>query len=350
MFTPPEGRDATRQRRKDEEPRHDLISEALAKLDRFALAVGQTPMIELRNLGLSNGNRLFAKCEFMNPSGNLYDRVYANIMRTLLASGQIIPGETTLVETTSGNAGTAFAHICARLGFRCHVILPADTPANRKAKIYNYGAEIIDSPKGKYVSGAVKTLKNFIQTHGSEYRAGTLICPDHSRNELSLESVAMIADEIVSDLGRMNLVPDILVLGCGNGTTILGTGGRLKVLMPHVRCMVFDPVEAPVAHGLLYPDLVQDYSQERQHRIIGTGGLGVSFPFLHDERFSRCVDGVSMVTDWEMVEAMKSLERRERRTPGHSSAAAVSVALRIAKEVSGKNIVTIFYDDALYYN
>ena len=179
-------------------------------------------------------------------------------------------------------------------------------------------------------------------------------CVNHSQDVLSLAAVAPIADEIVSDLAKKCIVPDVMILGCGNGTTILGIGGRMKELIPTAQCIAFDPFEAPVAFERKFPGR---YAMENgleaaiePHRIIGTGGLGVHFPFISDPHFTEVVDDVKLVDDGDMVRVLELLGQREHIYPGFSSAAATSVALKLAAEVKNKVFVVIFYDEKKYYD
>ena len=104
----------------------DYVTNLLAELKKIEEGVGDTELVELSNMDVPNGNRIFAKLEYENPSGNLYDRVYTHLLRDQLLSGKIVPGKTHIVQTTSGNAGTAIARIGTKLGFDVTVVLPAD--------------------------------------------------------------------------------------------------------------------------------------------------------------------------------------------------------------------------------
>jgi cysteine synthase len=318
-------------------------------------AIGNTPLVELRKITISNNNRIFAKLEYKNPGGSHYDRVYEYLIRDLERKGIIKPGVTKLIETTSGNGGASFAWIATQLGYESLVIIPADVAESRKRQIFNRGASLLLSPAGEYVQGSVKVLKEYLQDHKNEYKNGTLYCINHSQEYASVKSVYKIAKEITADLRAQNLIPDYIILACGNGTTILGVGGYLKRFNTNIKCVVFDPFEAPVAFEKKYPgryereygvSLINEY---KRHRILGTGVLGIKFPHVENKEFLKIVDEVRLVSDQQMILTQELLGKTENLYPGHSSAAAVSVALELAQNVNNKIFVVIFYDELNYY-
>ncbi|HET6979504.1 MAG TPA: pyridoxal-phosphate dependent enzyme [Pyrinomonadaceae bacterium] len=325
------------------------------RYSRLFAAAGKTKMVELKHLTLPNENRLFAKLEYQNPGGSHYDRVYLELFHSLEESGEITPGKTRVVETTTGNAGASLAWVASQLGYECTVIIPADVAETRKRQIQDRGAQLLQSPPGEYVRGVIQYLKRYLVEHREEYDSGRLYCLNHSKNPLSIHAVANVADEINDELLANGLTSDVLILGCGNGTTIMGIGGRLKTLSPDSQVIVFDPFEAPVAYERKYPGKfekqyrVKPESQPHRHRILGTGGWGVSFPHIEDPSFLEIVDEVFLVREEVLIETQKLLALKEQLYPGRSSAAAVAVALEKMKSVHGKNIVVVFYDELNFY-
>lgn len=327
----------------------------ISRYDKFKTTIGRTPLFELKKITIPNKNRIFAKLEYENPGGSHYDRVYVELLQRLEIEGKIKPGYTHLVETSSGNAGASFAYVAARLGYECSVIIPADVAEARKRQIQDRRATLILSPAGEYVQGAIRCLRLYLSEHKGEYKAGTLFCPNHSQDPLSPQSLSPIADEISNDLKTSGLRPDILIMACGNGTSILGVGGRFKQLFPDGRCVAFDPFEAPVAFESRQPgrfereyDLKPE-NQSHRHRILGTGVWGVHFPHIKSKEFSEIVDDVYLVRDEGLVQAEALLDKQEHLYPGRSSAASLSVALQLAETICEANIVVIFYDELNYY-
>jgi cysteine synthase len=180
------------------------------KLDTYVI---NSPMYEIVKIKLPNSNRLFAKEEWLNFTGTHYDRIYARLLREFEESGKISPGKTHLVETTSGNAGSAFAHLCDYLGYSCTVILPADTPKARIVELRHYGAHLKFSPAAKYVSGVVDELQKYL-LHARKDRRD-VFCLNHSRQKSSVDIMRDMAAEMIGEL-PIGIVPDFFVSAIGN--------------------------------------------------------------------------------------------------------------------------------------
>ena len=97
-------------------------------------AVGDTPLLEL--------DGVFAKCEFLNPSGSIKARIAKYIIERAEETGAIKPGDT-IVEATSGNTGNAFSRVAAVKGYRMIVVMPEGLSSERVAISRAYGAEVL---------------------------------------------------------------------------------------------------------------------------------------------------------------------------------------------------------------
>lgn len=324
------------------------------KYQSLLVKIGNTPFYELKHLSIPNGNRIFAKLEYESVGGSHYDRVYVNLIKNLEQEGKIFPGKTHLVETTTGNAGASFAWIASELGYDCTVIIPDSVSPMRKHQILDRGARLILSPADQYVQGAITTLRHYLIDRKSDCKAGLLYCVNHSHDLNAVTAVSPIADEIISELMESNLKADYLILGCGNGTTIRGVGGRMKEISPDTKCIAFDPFEAPVAFDRKYPGrYLSEFGVapgNKSHRILGTGGWGVLFPNIVSSEFLSIVDDVELVKDEDMISAQKDLELFEQKYPGRSSAAAVAVVKKLANHTKDNIFVVIFYDELNLYS
>ncbi len=120
-------------------PQSSLHLPALSVLDR----VGETPLVPLRRLsaGLASGVQVHAKLEWFNPSGSVKDRPAAEILRQALADGQLHGGRT-LLDSSSGNMGIAYATFGAALGIPVHIALPANASRERIRILRALGAEL----------------------------------------------------------------------------------------------------------------------------------------------------------------------------------------------------------------
>ncbi|UCG51683.1 MAG: pyridoxal-phosphate dependent enzyme [Candidatus Latescibacterota bacterium] len=362
------------------------MTKGRAKLyDKLKAEVGHTPVCEITHIDIPNGNRIFAKEEHLNkPTGSHYDRVYVELLEGFESSGTIAPKEVELVETTSGNAGMAFADAAKKLGYKSTVIIPEGVSTTRLEGISALGATIIQTPKHDFVKGAVEELRRLLTVESRKRKKSgkrPYFCPNHSRNPLTLNAMARIGEEVLDD-APVEL--DMFVAAVGNGSSLLGPGRVLKEYGAEV--IAWDPVKAPTAFEMRNPGEYKttfgiDPGQLGLHSIYGTGVLGVAFPFLEEAIFGTddtapIVDDILLVADDDAMESFSALHDRgaigskaldkalslpdlsaahrllmgiEKKSVGRSSAGSLAVALKLCEEVKNKNILIILYDRATYY-
>ena len=126
--------------------------------------IGNTPFLEIKSV-LANRNRLFSKCEYMNPTGSHKDRTYLNIITGLESEGVIEKGMT-LIDCSTGNGGAALAWIGREKGYKVKIFMPEGMTDERKAQIRSLGAEIIETPKETFLLGAISAAKEYVRLHG----------------------------------------------------------------------------------------------------------------------------------------------------------------------------------------
>jgi cysteine synthase B len=297
----------------------------LAALDSIARGVGHTPLVRLRRIGAElPGVRIYAKCEFLNPGGSVKDRAALRMIESALADGRFGRGRT-LVDSTSGNTGVAYAWICAALGLRCALVLPSNVSAARKRITRAYGAELVFSSPLEGSDGAIRKVRELVAADPARW-----FYPDQYGNEENPRAHELgTAVEIAEALdGRVAA----FVAGVGTGGTAMGTSRGLRAAVPGVRCHAVEPAEP--LHGL----------EGLKHM-----GSSIVPPIYREGE----LDGtISMPTaeGWAMAER---LGREEGLRVGHSSGAAVAGALLVARRLAeageGGNVVTVLPDRAERY-
>ncbi|MFO0702954.1 MAG: pyridoxal-phosphate dependent enzyme [Candidatus Andersenbacteria bacterium] len=195
--------------------------------------IGNTDLAELPAPG--HANRIYSKLEYQNVSGSHYDRVYRVLLEDLESRGVIRPGVTTLLETTSGNAGISCAFMARELGYRCMIFLPASLPENRKRAVAAYGAEVREVGGDNYVADARNAMQAFINEHHERVDGlRVFYSPNHSQQELSCDAVALIATEAVQEvLNRFTC----FIGAAGNGTTPKWFRRALRQHNPAIRLL-----------------------------------------------------------------------------------------------------------------
>ena len=147
-------------------PRHGV-----RPVEHLARLVGSTPLVRLRRIGADlPGVRLYAKCEFMNPGGSVKDRAALGMIDAALRDGRFGRGRT-LVDSTSGNTGVAYAWICAALGLRCALVMPSNVSAARKRITRAFGAELIFSDPLEGSDGAIRLVRELVASEPPEHAA-----------------------------------------------------------------------------------------------------------------------------------------------------------------------------------
>ena len=129
--------------------------------------VGHTPLLDLGKIleqaGVNNGSRLLGKLESLGPCSSVKDRLGLSMIDDAEARGVITPGETVLVEPTSGNTGIALAFIARERGYRCILTMPETMSVERRMMLLALGCEVVLTPKETAVPGALAKAHEILQ-------------------------------------------------------------------------------------------------------------------------------------------------------------------------------------------
>lgn len=283
--------------------------------------IGNTPLLRLGRIAREHpGVEIYAKAEWVNPGGSVKDRPALNIIREAERSGRLCHAKT-LIDSTSGNTGIAYAMIAAARGYRVKLFMPANVSVERKRILQAYGAEVVYTDPMEGSDGAIRAVRTLARENFGQY-----FYANQYDNPANWEAhYQTTAPEIWQQTaGRITH----FVCGLGTGGTFTGASRRLKELKPEIRCISAQPDAA--FHGL-----------EGLKHMPTSIQPAIYDPSLADEN-------VEISTE-EAYAATLRLAREEGLLAGISSGAALAAALRVAGKVEHGVIVTVFSDSGNKY-
>ena len=289
--------------------------------------IGNTPLVKLQAASEKAQATILGKCEFMNPTHSVKDRIGTNMIKSALEQG-LINENTTVIEPTSGNTGIALASVCAGLGIKLILTMPSSMSIERRKLLKALGAQLVLTEPEKGMKGAVEKATELAEKTPDSFvpqQFGNGANPDIHRRTT--------AQEILNDTdGKV----DILVAAIGTGGTITGIGEILKQHNSNIQVIAVEPEASPVLSG----------GKPGPHRIQGIGA-----GFVPDVLNTTVYDEVIQVSNEDAIETSRRLAKEEGLLVGISAGANAYVAEQVASkpENKGKTIVTILCDTGERY-
>lgn len=289
--------------------------------------IGNTPLVKLRVASEASNALVLGKCEFLNPTHSVKDRIGLNMIKTALKNGQITK-DSVIIEPTSGNTGIGLASVCASLGLKLILTMPSSMSIERRKLLAALGAELVLTEPTLGMRGAVEKATELGQSIPNSF------VPQQFANVNNPAiHYATTAEEIWRDTnGKI----DIFIAAVGTGGTITGTGKRLKELNPNIKIIAAEPDASPVLSG----------GKAGPHKIQGIGAGFV--PAILD---TQIYEEIITVSYDDAVATSRELAKKEGLLVGISAGANVHVAKHIASrpENRGKTVVTILCDTGERY-
>jgi len=288
--------------------------------------IGNTPLIKLNRLSQQTGATILAKCEFMNPTSSVKDRIALNMINRALETGAI-DKNSTIIEPTSGNTGVALASICASKGLKLILTMPESMSIERRKLLTHLGAKIVLTPASGAMQGAIDKANELAQ----ELNGVVLQQFENPNNPQAHRDTTAI--EILEDT---NGVVDFFVAGVGTGGTLTGVSEVLKEKIPTLKSVAVEPTNSAVLSG----------ESKGSHKLQGIGG-GLIPKVLN----TKIYDEIIKVDDSSAFNMARAVAKDEGLLVGISSGANIQASVEIAsrEENKGKTIVTILCDTAERY-
>ncbi|HEX3698718.1 MAG TPA: cysteine synthase family protein [Polyangia bacterium] len=293
--------------------------------ERITDLIGDTPIVRLRAFDCETPNvEIWAKCEFLNPGGSVKDRAAYQMIKDAIRTGALKPGQT-IIDSTSGNTGVAYALIGGAMGYPVTLVMPGNVSWARRKITEAFGTKLVFSDPMEGSDGAIRLCRQMVADN-----PGAFYYPDQYSNPSNpLAHYNTTGREIWEQTdGRVTH----FATGIGTSGTVMGTGRRLKEYRRDIEVWAVEPDDA--LHGL-----------------EGLKHMASSLvpPIYHPEELNGVIP---MDTD-EAWAVSERLAKEEGLLVGHSSGGALAGALRIAKRLHATGqpgvVVTLFPDRADRY-
>jgi S-sulfo-L-cysteine synthase (O-acetyl-L-serine-dependent) len=305
-------------------PEPAVVNNKLKLGQRSLERIGNTPLLRLERIVRDLPNlQLLGKAEWYNPGGSVKDRAAFNIVKEGRRNGKFASGKT-LLDSTSGNTGIAYAMIGAAEGFPVTLCMPENVSVERKQILFAYGANIIYTDPADGSDGAITAARELFAREPEKY-----FYADQYSNDANWQAHYHGTAEEIWQQTEGRITHFVAMLGTSG--TFMGTARRLKELNPNVRCISLQP-DSPF-HGI-------EGAKHMASAIV---------PRIYDPKLAD--EDIEIATEDAYAYAIRA-SREEGLLLGISAGAAIAgclqVALRLRKDEEAV-MVTIFPDSGDKY-
>lgn len=304
--------------------------------------IGNTPLLRLNKVTRGLKANVLAKCEFLNPSGSIKDRMALRIVEEAEKEGKLEKGGT-IIEFTSGNTGPALAMVAAVKGYKMRVYIPEFFYSRERDLILKMfgGANLefikFSTPKDlldklpeewkEYgMMSVMKTIDDFVEANPGSFYTLQVANPHNTaahRDTTGKEILDQTDNKV-----------DAWVASIGTGGTLLGVAEALKEVNPNVKVIAVEPEDMPIWEWAKPPIIVVKLFEEY--------GVPMPKPIVATMIEKGIVDEVIKVKDEDARNMANRLCQEEGLFCGISSGANVFAAINVAKKMKkGANVVTV---------
>jgi len=280
--------------------------------------IGNTPLLRFQRLTRDlEGVEVLAKAEWANPGGSVKDRPAASIVAEAVAAGKLGAGKT-LLDSTSGNTGIAYAMLGAAQGFPVTLCMPQNVSEERKRSIRAYGAQIVFTDAAEGSDGAIRKARELAAAEPGKY-----FYADQYSNDANWRAHYNTTGGEIWRQTEGRVTHFVAMLGTSG--TFVGASRKLKEFNPKIRCISVQP-DSPF------------------HGIEGAKHMASSIvPKIYD---TTVADQDVRVSTEEAYALLKRLAREEGLLVGISGAGALAACLRVAGQAERDAVVVTILPDS----
>lgn len=302
----------------------------LKKLEQLAPLYGNTPLVKVDFNYKKKLKTIFAKYEAFNFSGSIKDRIAFAILKDAYQKGTIKECQP-LIEVTSGNTGIAFTALAKALGHEAKIIMPDWLSKERYDIIELYGGvvEKVSPEQGGFI-GSLRRAEEYAAT-------GNYFYPDQFSNETNvLAHEQTTGKEILAQLLKLNLKPELFIAGVGTGGTIMGVNNYFKQLGLNTLCHPLEPSNSPT--------MSTGGKKIGSHRI-----QGVSDEFIPAITKLNQLNDIVAVDDGDSIIMAQKLNKAGLSVGISSGANFIGTLKKMEEYNREMTAVTIFCDNSFKY-
>ncbi len=303
-------------------------------------AIGNTPLIKLKNASELTGCTILGKAEFMNPGQSVKDRAGRQMILEAEKRGDLKPGGL-VVESTAGNTGIGLALVANARGYRTLIVIPETQSQEKKDMLRLCGAELVEVPALPYANpnNYQHVGRRLAEELSKTEKNGVLFADQWNNLDNRKAHYVSTGPEIWRDTaGKI----DGFICSVGTGGTLAGVSTYLREQKPDIAIGVADPRGAAMYH------LFKDGKPTVTEGGSITEGIGLArvTPIIQDIK----VDYPYLIPDEEAIPLVFDLLELEGLCLGGSSGINIAGAIRLAKDLGkGATIVTVLCDYGTRY-
>ena len=294
--------------------------DVLAAHQRINPYIHCTPILTSSFMDGLTGARLFFKCENFQKAGAFKARGASNAVFGLDDEKARLGVAT----HSSGNHGQALAYAAARRGVPATIVMPRTAPAAKKAAVSAYGGRIVECEPSAAAREAA--LAEVVAKSGAEF------VPPYNDPRV-IAGQATCSKEMVEELGEF----DALIAPIGGGGMISGCCLTLTTLAPKTKIYAAEPQQADDAYRSLKAGRI--IADDAPQTIAD--GLKVPLKELTWRFVSTFLEDILLVSEDEIVEAMRLIWQRMKIVVEPSSAVPLAAIMKSRNIFEGKRVGVI---------